>query len=162
MKTLRVNIHSFVDVITNSSTVIYVQCTNETTKLAKDLINTILKAANVKQTASDLFDFKIEPNECFKDSICYDLIEYKEHIQKIDKYKHVTDDEIEEKSETIAKDLLDAVSSKKIPEPDGWSENSDGWNQETLVITAKDNAKISIDLAVKIQQIFEIDGQREG
>ena len=51
MKTLRVNVHSFVDVITNSSTVIYVQCTNETTKLAKDLIDTILKAANVKQTA---------------------------------------------------------------------------------------------------------------
>lgn len=162
MKTLRVNVHSFVDVITNSSTVIYVQCTNETTKLAKDLIDTILKAANVKQTASDLFEFSIEPNECFKDSIRYELIDYKEHIQKIDKYKNVTDAEIDKKYETIAKDLLDAVSSKKIPEPDGWAENSDGWNQETLVITAKDNSKISIDLAIKIQQIFEIDGQRDG
>ena len=63
MKKIRLPIHSFVDVITNSSTVIYVQCHDKTIELAKELINEILEAGDVNKTADDLFEFKLVPNE---------------------------------------------------------------------------------------------------
>lgn len=54
-------IHSVVDVITNSSTVIYTQATESTIKAFKDLTNALLKIAGSDANADDLFEFSLEP-----------------------------------------------------------------------------------------------------
>lgn len=53
--------HSFVDVITNSSTQIYVQAGDNTIKALKELIDNILKSGNSQATADDLFEFSLAP-----------------------------------------------------------------------------------------------------
>lgn len=60
MKTqLVINIHSFVDLITNSSSEIYVYASNGTIKSVKELINNLLKGVGSDKTADDLFTFDV-------------------------------------------------------------------------------------------------------
>lgn len=66
------NIHSVVDLITNSSTVIYTEAHEGTIKTVKEIINLILKlGGNKTLTADDLFTFSLneecgcEPNDCW-------------------------------------------------------------------------------------------------
>lgn len=59
MKTLIIPVHSFVDVITNSSSEIYVSAGKSTVKAIKELVNNILLIAGSKQTADDLFNIDI-------------------------------------------------------------------------------------------------------
>ena len=58
MKTVKFKMHSMVDVITNSSTVIYTYqdgCLNP----AKELINEVLKLEGSDKNADDLFEFEV-------------------------------------------------------------------------------------------------------
>jgi len=58
MKTLIINPHSFVDIITNSSTVIYTYVNSE--QAVKDIMNAVIASIpNVTLSADDLFDFKV-------------------------------------------------------------------------------------------------------
>jgi hypothetical protein len=60
MKTqMVINIHSFVDLITNSSSEIYVYASDGTVKAVKDLINNLLKGVGSDKTADDLFTFDV-------------------------------------------------------------------------------------------------------
>ncbi len=59
MKTLRIPIHSFVDLITNSSTEIYIQADESTISGIKDIVNGILLAAKSELKADDLFSFDL-------------------------------------------------------------------------------------------------------
>ena len=62
------NIHSVVDLITNSSTVIYTQAHEGTIKTVKEIINIILKlGGNETLTADDLFTFALEKEESWHD-----------------------------------------------------------------------------------------------
>lgn len=56
----KINIHSFVDVITNSSTTTYVKATQKSIDMAKELVNAILKIGNSNYKADDLFIFELE------------------------------------------------------------------------------------------------------
>lgn len=60
---ISLKIHSTVDVITNSSTVIYTMATKQTINAAKTLINSILQLAESDLTEDALFDFSIELDE---------------------------------------------------------------------------------------------------
>lgn len=62
-KVIVIKVHSFVDVITNSSTVIYVQSTESTVKTAKELIEKLLKVAGVTKSVDELFDVYIEHSD---------------------------------------------------------------------------------------------------
>lgn len=55
-------VHSVVDVITNSSTVIYTQATEATVKSFRNLINAILDIAGSTVRADDLFIFRLVPD----------------------------------------------------------------------------------------------------
>ena len=59
MKSIRIAVHSFVDIITNSSSEIYVSATSRTIDTAKAVINSILALQGVGVTADDLFDVKL-------------------------------------------------------------------------------------------------------
>jgi len=58
MKSLLIPVHSFVDVITNSSTTIFVNAQSWAIWMAKSLITDILKLGWSSKTAEDLFDIK--------------------------------------------------------------------------------------------------------
>jgi hypothetical protein len=53
-------IHSFVDLITNSSTEIFVEANAETVKTVKALVNELLKIAASELKADDLFNFELK------------------------------------------------------------------------------------------------------
>lgn len=60
MKTrLVIPIHSFVDLITNSSSEIYVYASDGTVKAVKELINNLLTGVGSDKTADDLFTFDV-------------------------------------------------------------------------------------------------------
>lgn len=58
-KILKINIHSVIDLITNSSTEIFVNCTKNSVKYLTEFIDFILKEAKSGKKATDLFTFKI-------------------------------------------------------------------------------------------------------
>jgi hypothetical protein len=59
MDPIRINYHSFVDLITNSSTEIYISCHTKSVEYLKELIDSLLKASGSDKKAEELFDFKI-------------------------------------------------------------------------------------------------------
>ena len=56
---LTIPIHSFVDLITNSSTEIYVEATESTVSAIKELVNSLLKAGGSTLTCDDLFTISL-------------------------------------------------------------------------------------------------------
>lgn len=60
-KVYDIKIHSFIDVITNSSTEIFVGTHSNTVSMLKDFINNILSVAESDKTADDLFKFEMMP-----------------------------------------------------------------------------------------------------
>jgi hypothetical protein len=60
MKTqLSIPIHSFVDIITNSSTEIFVTASERTITSIKELVDCILKGAGSSLRATDLYEFSL-------------------------------------------------------------------------------------------------------
>lgn len=85
MEQIKINFHSFIDVITNSSTEIYIQITDKTIDFIKNIINSSLKIAKSELTADDLFEFSIsdpsnENNYDMMDS--YLIVETKEGLSE--------------------------------------------------------------------------------
>jgi hypothetical protein len=58
-----INIHSFVDLITNSSSEIFVCASDKTITAVKSIINNVLLLGGSKITADDLFEFALEKDE---------------------------------------------------------------------------------------------------
>ena len=52
-------VHSFVDLITNSSTEIYIQATDKTIETIKKIIDNLLENTNSKLKTDDLFEFSL-------------------------------------------------------------------------------------------------------
>lgn len=55
---IRINVHSFVDVITNSSTEIYMNPSGSAKKMMYNLINTFIAEAGSDKKAEDLYDIE--------------------------------------------------------------------------------------------------------
>lgn len=55
--------HSFVDLITNSSTEIYIQATDKTIESIKALVDNILKLGGSALKCDDLFTIELNPDE---------------------------------------------------------------------------------------------------
>jgi len=157
---IKIKIHSFVDVITNSSTTIYCQCTDKTIQAAKELINILLEESGSKKTADDLFEFKLVLNEYGIDRFVNEIEDDNlDDYLKENKYeKGDTEDTIK----LVEKILLD-IEEGKVPKPEyDYMQNENGYNQEDLLITPKGNPKNTINLVEKVKNIFEIDGSYDG
>ena len=65
MTTLRIPLHSFVDLITNSSSEIFVSATSSTVDVINKLIDSLLLAGGSRFKAADLFEVNLvdDPNE---------------------------------------------------------------------------------------------------
>jgi hypothetical protein len=73
MEAIKIPMHSVIDLITNSSTEIFVYSENSL-EPAKELINEILKLQGVDQTCDDLFELSVEMSD-------YGLEQYLEYEQ---------------------------------------------------------------------------------
>jgi hypothetical protein len=63
MTELKIKTHSVVDVITNSSTVIYTQAGEGTISAIKEMVNALLALGESDLTADDLFNFELSDEE---------------------------------------------------------------------------------------------------
>lgn len=59
-KQIKIPVHSFVDLITNSSSEVYVTSDRRTAESVEALVNAILKAGGSTQKCSDLVDLRLE------------------------------------------------------------------------------------------------------
>lgn len=113
---IKLRIHSVVDVITNSSTVIYTNCDDSHIGFAKQMVDMILKEAGSDKTADDLFTFKLAltsdaierliENDDFIEKYGYedgdDDLTWEENAARIDKF--FADNDIDYEA---AKEFLD-------------------------------------------------------
>jgi hypothetical protein len=58
-----IRIHSFVDLITNSSTELFISASQHTLDGVKSIINAVLKMGESRLTADDLFTFELAKDE---------------------------------------------------------------------------------------------------
>ena len=64
MKTITFKIHSFIDLITNSSSETFIQCTDNTKGAIKDIVNHLLTANNITNvTCDDIFNINIDHDD---------------------------------------------------------------------------------------------------
>lgn len=64
MKSIKFKLHSFVDLITNSSSETFIQCTSSTQDAIKEIVNHLLIANNITNvTCDDIFDIDVSGDE---------------------------------------------------------------------------------------------------
>lgn len=125
----KVSLHSIVDVITNSSTEIFINVNSNTVKVFKKFIEKILTASGIKKSADDLFDFEFNVNGYYYDDENDEDVEINETFPMSDfnkKYHYYND---------IA----------------------DEWGAQfnyNLILKLKDGSKI--DLTNQVQSMFDI------
>jgi hypothetical protein len=91
---ISIRLHSFADLITNSSTSIYVAASESTIKSVKEIVNSVLKIGGSTLTADDLFTFELSKDEDGSN-------EYYDQVDLIVKPKDITSVE----GKTVAKIL---------------------------------------------------------
>ena len=91
MKTLKVKFHSFIDLITNSSTEMFADYSNSVEPL-KAMINEMFKVCGVEKTCDEVFVIELdnEDDECFPATLNIRVIDnkYDNLLVLIDKFIH--------------------------------------------------------------------------
>lgn len=154
-------LHSFVDVITNSSTVIYVSInqSEKTIEKIKEFINKILIASESNKTFDDLFYTKItfKNIEDIKDRLA-DYTDIRDNIidllnkeQKND-YKLI-DEMVDKKIDELFQEHNSVELEKYMSELN----EECGLIEQTLIIYRKDNNEEIINLLELVNLICDID-----
>ena len=68
MTTLRIPLHSFVDLITNSSSEIFISATDSTVTAIRKLVDSLLLAGGSKFTVDEMFEITLEDVPGYEDS----------------------------------------------------------------------------------------------
>jgi hypothetical protein len=158
MKSIKFNVHSVVDVITNSSTCIYTQATAGSIQSVKDIINSLLALGETDLTADDLFDIKITSDE---------LIDQRKEMLgdrgTLDEYlgREISwnDDDFDAKID----ELYDKIEAGEYEKPDFWDKGYGDYGFEgdsKITVTAKiDNsdAKTAAKLLSRLDGLFHSD-----
>lgn len=134
---IKLRIHSVVDVITNSSTVIYTNCDDNCLQNARDLVNTILKEAGSDKTADDLYTFKIALTE---DAI-HQLYYNEDFIEKSGYKKQPSDLGWRENVYHLSKFLDDNnITYEDVKE---FLDSDEDYNSNTVIIITTKDGKTS-------------------
>jgi len=145
-----IRVHSVVDVITNSSTVVYTMASRGTINAIEAMVDSILEATGYDRRADDLFEFKLAYDE--------DMVQdwRKEHLTGLDP-------DFGEKSWRERGVILEQM---KLDPPDWWDdyEPSDYEYENIYVsVTAKDETFAGTALALsKLHDLFRLEGDRNG
>jgi hypothetical protein len=148
---LKIKIHSFSDVITNSSDSIYMSVTNKGVGILKELIDFFLKSAGSDKKADDLFEFKQEFGDTVYDRLWWNL-ENEIDGEVINKCKsmHYLD------RQKFQKEVLNNIISERKSNINTILSEYDIVEDNTIFIIEKDNRTKVIDVAAKVNEIFNI------
>ncbi len=103
MRTITLKVHSFIDIITNSSTEIFIQATDKTIRNIKQLIDTILIIGGSNMKCDDIFDMKLKSQNPYGE-------DYEEIEEDDDYYSDSYDVVISTKAKIIGKDAETAAN----------------------------------------------------
>lgn len=105
---LLIPIHSFVDLITNSSTEIYVSATDQTVKAVNSLIQNMLSIADTSLKASDVFEVSLQ-------AIVQDPKTYEETLTPISSADEAKDNKISRELSIVVKEpYTNNEAAKKV------------------------------------------------
>jgi len=145
MKKLIIPLHSFVDVVTNSSTMIYVMPNEGSVSAMYDIIDEILKVSWSEKKAKDLFDVYYEPTLDEEEVVGWDT-------------------EKEDYTDTD-KELIAISKKKKITEEEyckltsHFEDNGENKKCANIIVISKEEG--SDDLMGKIMWLFSIEESYE-
>ena len=171
-KTWILNIHSIIDIITNSSTEIFTYCGDSSITGAYELLNEVLKVAGSDKRAEDLFDieFKYEEEiitESFLEAVEDCPEDFDEDIQKIlkEKDKILTIESINDRYKKLYEYYLNTVWPYIVEHDliEQYNQNYNGLDYSTKIkITAKDISKSDMDIFEKFFSLFDQEAMRDG
>lgn len=144
---MRVKLHSMVDVITNSSSVIYTYSDGALNPV-KELFQEMFKVFGVDENVDDVFDIQIIPDmgRLFDQlsDYCYDLEGDDDEPEWMKEYRNLSYKE----KEAFVKDRY--TKNKEAGVDEGWMDTEDDQMDTWLEITAKkEKYKVLAELLVK-------------
>jgi hypothetical protein len=155
---MKIRIHSFSDVITNSSEMLYIAISDKGVKSLKELINFILRKAGSDKTADDLFTFRSDIDEDYYNEIWEHIIDNDELIPE-DVYEQYdslsTYKEKEEFENKHIKELIDQgkINPHEILNRDTYEPDSISYGPSLLLIPKDDDEK-SLDMMNTLREII--------
>lgn len=169
MNSLTIKAHSIVDVITNSSTVIYTQAKEGSIETVKEIINSLLKLGGSDKTADDLFNIEITSEQLIdeqKDRLAYD----DDDISMLEKYAGRELEWNDPDRKRLLDELWNKINSGEIEEPSWWergtSYESDSHQCDTeITVTAKvddEQAKLAASLLSTLHDLFISEERYDG
>ena len=144
MDKLTINLHSFVDIITNSSTVIYTGVQDNAIDAMKGIINEVLRAAGSEKTSDDLYEISVLSREKIREELL-NREDIEEHSEEYwDLY-----DEVDEK----LADMPGQISADDV----GYAVDGSVYTGAVITVTSKlDNPQTTVisDLLGKIFSVY--------
>jgi len=154
---MKLFLHSFSDVITNSSETVYMCPTEKTISLMKELINYFLEKAGSEKRADDLFTFELELDEAYVERILDDMSEEEQEALVDEASKSLS---LIEKSKKQNEAIIRLVKEGKI-NPDNYDSDC-SYREDHLFIIPKDDSKEVLDMTSKVFSIFNVEATRDG
>jgi len=161
---LKVKVHSLIDVITNSSTTVFITMNGGAVKGMFDIINEILRVAESDKKAEDLYSVEVDMDwdylmERFIDGACDDPKDEKEKVL-MDEYDAITD----RKEQT---NFENGVLLPYVKETGRWKDFSTNYDEVEydtwLVVKPKnEDDKTSMDIWSKIKTLFSVEAYMDG
>lgn len=143
-KTIIIRKHSIVDLITNSSTEVFIEASEETIVILKKFINSLLKTFNVDKTADDLFEFHLTNINAFEEFIEDYFCDYCDKYDK-EKCKDINCIECDHAKENC---------TEKIWADEYRSEESDPLS-DVIVTTKDESCKEAADILSALSNTFK-------
>lgn len=155
MQQLRIKYHSFIDIITNSSTEIYVSVGDWSVKTVKDLVNGMLKIAKSDKTCDDLFEISINNYRCEEWILGEQVYDYFVESNKMtrDEYKVLTDDEKLNKFYQESGETYETMSAKYYEHIE---DDYDSFDESSLLVKAKTDDPDVIEVAKILHNLRDI------
>lgn len=141
MKQFKINVHSIVDVITNSSSEIFVSTHDRSIDNLKEMTNTILKTSGSDKTFDDLFTARIE------------IIDKKWYIND---FHEDFAEEIGMDAEEVKTKLENDELQSEFKE---FLDDRECWTNQSIIVTSKDDKNLTIDFLKTFQSIFNTEEQ---
>lgn len=158
---IRIKVHSFCDLITNSSTTIFVSTHGKSIQMLKEFVNYLLKNAGSTKKAEDLFTFRIDIDEDWMaDKFEDDEIEVPEELGK--KIALLQNSAAKDSWRQIQKLKIDFIREKLDNNEIEVPQDDEPQREDTLVIIPKNNAKDVKDVTKVVREMFSIEESYEG
>ena len=158
MNYFKTKIHSVIDLITNSSTEIFINCNKDTIETAKNFVNVMLEAAGSNKTADDLFEFQIL-NSNHIENYCEMMAQRMFGVSEKEGFYSLSDD----KQDKISKMYDEAMKDPEF-RPDNWCELGTGDHiyshpskYDSLVMIPKETTSDAMWLDAWFHNIFTLE-----